>query len=134
MRLTLNYIVTVISAFTHSCDTNPLFHLQLRQNTFVATLKSKTFPFRHKRNFNPKVIVYIIFHKSVCRYVIIAFFQILYQKPRYSQIFLLFFLQILKCSLDFLTDVILLWQFSCLKKANTATFYFSVLPHKNKCF
>ena len=36
MRLTLNYIVTVVAALTPSCDTNTIIQ-KPRKNTFVAT-------------------------------------------------------------------------------------------------
>ena len=36
MRLTLNYIVTVIAALTLSCDTNPITQ-KSHKNTFIAT-------------------------------------------------------------------------------------------------
>ena len=47
MRLTLNYIITVISA---------LLILAIQTPGFIYN-----FPFRYKRNFDPKVISYISF-------------------------------------------------------------------------
>ena len=57
MRLTLNYIETVIAALTLSCDTNTVTKKPCK-NTFVATenpylISERSFPFRHKRNFHP---------------------------------------------------------------------------------
>ena len=63
----INYIVTLITACTHPCGIYKHLYSQTRKNTFIATenpylnevfLKSKHFLFRHKRNFNPKVIFY----------------------------------------------------------------------------
>ena len=72
-------------------------YLRSHKNTFVAAenpylnevfLKSKNSDIQTlQRNFNPKVIGHIIFNKVVCGYVIIAFFQILWQKPKHFQIF-----------------------------------------------
>ena len=57
-------VCTVIFACTHPCDTSTFTHslklihlLQLKNyNVSINFLKSKTFPFRRKRNLNPKVI------------------------------------------------------------------------------
>ena len=64
----INFIVTVISACTHPCGIYKHLYPQPHKNTFIATenlkylnevfLKSENFLFRHKRNFNPKVIFY----------------------------------------------------------------------------
>ena len=47
----------------------------------------KIFSFRHKRNFNPKVIGYIFFNKTACGYVIIAFFIFFVKSQDISKFF-----------------------------------------------
>ena len=71
MRLTLNYSVcTLISAYTHPCDTNTFTHsitrmhllqLKVRNIQIKFFLKSKKFPFSYNRNFNTKIIHTLLF-------------------------------------------------------------------------
>ena len=63
----------VTSACTHPSDTNTF--TQSHNNTFIASenieylnevfLKLKSFLLSNKKNFNPKIILYIIFNKTV---------------------------------------------------------------------
>ena len=73
MRLTLNdSVCTAISVCIHPCDTNILLYPQSHENVSIVIknlteffFKLKNLPFKHNRNFNPKVIYIIIFDKTI---------------------------------------------------------------------
>ena len=104
---------------------NPQYH-------YEVFLKWKSFPFNRKRNFNPNVIIWITFNKTVCWY-----------RVRDSS-FLLDFLSKAKIFPNFSASNKweTFWQmsfyrfckFSCLKKVNTIIFNFPVLQRKYKYF
>ena len=80
MRLAVSHVVTVIAALTLSCDTNTITQ-KPRKNTFVANenplylnevfLKSKRF--KKISTLKQGIIGYIMFNKTVCWFVIVAF-------------------------------------------------------------
>ena len=144
MRLSLIYSDrTVISACNHPCDASTFTHSLTKINLFQLKTcnlwteffwNEKIFYLGiYKRNINPKAKY--IFDKTVHWHKWLDFHWDYLSKPRsfqtFQQVIIISFLTDFKIS-DFLPDVISMWQFSCLKKTNTAIFKFSVLSHKIK--
>ena len=150
MRLTLNYVCTVISACTHLCNTNTFTHisqkLQLKINNIWMEFfwNQKIFHLGIKEisilksciNYYNKLV---LINKLMKLSADISDSSFLLDSLSKAKIYLNFatgsgFLFFKRFWKGFLADVILLQQFSCSKKSQCSYFNFFVLPHKNKCF